>query len=106
AYVSGQPVHVGTAPDVPSTRERPFEGLVVVVTGSARGIGKGIAEVFAREGASLVLVDVPAAGDALTAVANRLGATALQLDITAADAGERIAGHVAARHGEASRIHA
>ena len=35
----------------------------------------------------------------LAAVANRIGGTALQLDITAADAGQRIAAHVAQRHG-------
>ena len=41
----------------------------------------------------------PAAGEALARVANRIGGTALQVDITAADAGQRIAAHVAQRHG-------
>lgn len=33
-----------------------FEGQVVIVTGASRGIGRGIANLFAREGAALVLV--------------------------------------------------
>lgn len=33
-------------------------GKVAVITGAAQGIGEGIAELFAREGASLVLADV------------------------------------------------
>lgn len=35
-----------------------FEGKVAVVTGGASGIGKGMAEVFAREGMRVVLADV------------------------------------------------
>ncbi len=33
-----------------------FEGQVVIVTGASKGIGRGIAELFAREGAQVVLV--------------------------------------------------
>jgi 3-oxoacyl-[acyl-carrier protein] reductase len=106
AYVSGQPLRLGAADDVPAPEARPFEGHLVVVTGAARGIGAGIARVFARDGATVVAVDVPAAGQPLAAVANELGGTALQLDITAPDAGQRIAAHVAGRYGEGARIHA
>ncbi|HEV3177151.1 MAG TPA: SDR family NAD(P)-dependent oxidoreductase, partial [Stellaceae bacterium] len=34
---------------------RSLEGKVAIVTGASRGIGAGIAEELAREGASLVL---------------------------------------------------
>jgi 3-oxoacyl-[acyl-carrier protein] reductase len=34
-----------------------FEGKVVIVTGSARGLGRDYAEFFAREGASVVVAD-------------------------------------------------
>jgi 3-oxoacyl-[acyl-carrier protein] reductase len=44
-------------------------------------------------------VDIPAAGEALARNANRLGGTALQLDVTAADAGRRIVDHTRSRHG-------
>jgi 3-oxoacyl-[acyl-carrier protein] reductase len=47
----------------------------------------------------LVVVDIPAAGDHLAAVANEVRGTALQLDISREDAGQRIIDHAVGRHG-------
>jgi len=69
------------------------------VTGAARGIGAAIARTLYRDGATVILVDIPAAGDHLAAVANEVHGTALQLDISRSDAGRRIIDHAAARHG-------
>ncbi len=101
AYVDGQVFRVGEgeATASPGDTERPLAGKVAVVTGAARGIGADIARTLARDGATLVCVDVPAAGGALAAVANEVGGTALQLDVTAEDAGARIAEHARTRHG-------
>jgi 3-oxoacyl-[acyl-carrier protein] reductase len=46
-----------------------------------------------------VLVDIPAAGDHLAEVANQVKGTALQLDISKEDAGQRILEHAVQRHG-------
>ena len=63
-----------------------LEGLGVVVTGAARGIGRALAERAVAEGARVVVNDLDA--DALTATADELGATPVPGDC-ASDAGVR-----------------
>ncbi|MEU3508604.1 3-oxoacyl-ACP reductase [Streptomyces longwoodensis] len=98
AYVSGQVVDVLAAadsaprPDAPQADPgRPLAGRTALVTGAARGIGAAVAETLARDGARVVVLDVPQAEQDARSLAGRLGGTALTLDITAADAGEWIA---------------
>lgn len=78
---------------------KPLAGNIAVVTGAARGIGAAIARTLARDGATVIVVDVPAAGDHLAQVANDIHGTALQLDITSEDAGTRILDLAMERYG-------
>jgi 3-oxoacyl-[acyl-carrier protein] reductase len=100
AYVDGQVFRVGAADSVPPADwDKPLAGKVAVVTGAARGIGATIAEVFARDGAAVVAVDVPQSAEALEQTAAKVGGTALALDVTAADAVDKIVAHVTEHHG-------
>ncbi|MGG5172552.1 3-oxoacyl-ACP reductase [Pseudarthrobacter sp. J1738] len=100
AFVDGQFLTIGNNDGaLPPKRDSPLEGRVAVVTGAARGIGAAIARTLYRDGATLILVDIPAAGDHLAKIANEVHGSALQLDISREDAGQKILEHAKSRHG-------
>src|SRR5437763_832394 len=64
-----------------------LQGRVAVVTGSGRGIGRGIALGFAAEGADVMVNDLDNVGEA-EAVADEIRAMGRRADVFIADAGD------------------
>ncbi|WP_285426209.1 3-oxoacyl-ACP reductase [Pseudomonas sp. efr-133-TYG-103a] len=94
AFISGQVIRLSTCSHQVQDWSRPLAGRKALVTGAARGIGAAIAETLARDGADIVLLDVPQAKSDLEALAARLGGQALVLDICAPDAATQLIEHI------------
>lgn len=78
------------------------EGRSVVVTGSSKGIGKGIAKVFAKQGAKVLIVarsieDAEATADEFRS--EGATASAFSADVTNSDSLDAMAAAAAERHG-------
>lgn len=79
-----------------------FAGKVVIITGGARGLGRGLTDALARGGAKLVVGDIDsAAASALCDELSRAGgsATAMAVDVTDAASVERLVEQAVAMHG-------
>lgn len=107
AYVSGQVVRISKskAQAVDIDWVQPLAGKTAVVTGASRGIGEAIAHVLARDGAHVICLDVPQQQADLDRVAGEISGSTLAIDITAADAGEKIKAAAAAQGGVDIIVH-
>jgi NAD(P)-dependent dehydrogenase (short-subunit alcohol dehydrogenase family) len=76
---------------------RRLEGRRILITGAASGMGEAIAKTFAREGASLLLLDVNAEG--LAAISAVSGGIAWKTDVTSEAEVEAAVAEAVARFG-------
>ena len=74
-----------------------LNGKIGLITGAARGIGAGIAQAMAEQGASLYLCDLNIDGAA--AVAKNIGATAVALNVTSEADWAALADRIKREHG-------
>ncbi|MEU5220325.1 3-oxoacyl-ACP reductase FabG [Streptomyces sp. NPDC020807] len=85
------------------TRTTPWHERSVVVTGGTRGIGRGIAELLARHGASVLLTgrDAATAGEVAEELARSTGGrvAGIGADLRDPDAAEVMAAEAERRHG-------
>jgi 3-oxoacyl-[acyl-carrier protein] reductase len=77
-------------------------GKVTVITGAAKGIGRGIARVFAAEGATVIVADIDAAAGAAAAAELSQGGAAAEFvatDVTSQASCEAAVQAIIDRHG-------
>lgn len=100
-YVDAQAVTVNKPKKAPTkiAYSQALAGKTALVTGGARGIGAATAARLAAEGASVVVLDIPADADTLQATAERIGGEALPLDITGSDTPQAIVDYFSKKGG-------
>tara|TARA_B100000378_G_scaffold212761_1_gene175808 strand:+ start:345 stop:1205 length:861 start_codon:yes stop_codon:yes gene_type:complete len=74
-----------------------LQDAVAVITGGATGIGRGIAEEFLAQGATVVIADIEQ--DALDRAADELGVVGIRTDVADAASVQALADAVVARYG-------
>tara|TARA_R110001592_G_scaffold354185_1_gene653665 strand:- start:10226 stop:11653 length:1428 start_codon:yes stop_codon:yes gene_type:complete len=83
AYITGQFVSLRshTLKQLPASFSKPLDGKIALVTGAAQGIGKETAITLARDGATVICLDIPQNLKALEVLANEIQGHALAVDL-------------------------
>jgi 3-oxoacyl-[acyl-carrier protein] reductase len=88
AFVSGQNVKLSnnSTKQSPSMPSRPLTGKTALVTGAAQGIGRETANILARDGATVICLDIPQNEAVINALADAIGGLSIALNLLNEDA--------------------
>lgn len=87
SFITGQVVSINnTFVDTNKSLDKLLNNKVAIVTGAARGIGAAAATFLAREGAKVIIIDVPQAEEDAKKLAEQINGDVLLMDITQQDA--------------------
>ncbi len=101
SFITGQVIDLNTSnTTLAASVHQLLSGKIAIVTGGARGIGAAAAKVLHREGAQVVIVDVPSAADDAHALAMELNSEAFLIDITQKDAAEKLQHYLLEKYGK------
>jgi 3-oxoacyl-[acyl-carrier protein] reductase len=101
SFITGQVIELNDSHVTQSTSANQLlKDKIAIVTGGARGIGAAVAQVLHREGAKVIIVDVPQASDDANALAYEISGEAFLIDITQPDAAEKIQKFVLDNYGK------
>mgnify|MGYP003648337209 FL=1 len=83
AYITGQFVSLRnhTLKQFPTSLSKPLAGKTALVTGAAQGIGRETAMILARDGATVICLDIPQNQKMLDTLANDIHGHALAVDL-------------------------
>lgn len=101
SFITGQVVELNTSFSAPfSSPAKLLQDKIAIVTGGARGIGAATAKVLHREGAKVIIVDVPQASEDAQFLANELQGDSVLLDITQPDSATHLQEYVLDHYGK------
>ena len=101
AYITGQSIQLNNCATKPGNFDpkKPLKDKTAIVTGAAQGIGYHTAKTLARDGATVICLDIPANESAISKLAKEISGHSLALDLSEENAVDSICDTVGAQLG-------